>query len=126
MERQYKHGLRKIVLALPAGYCENDEVPLDAAQRELLEETGYAGGKWVSMGSFTTDGNRGGGKAHLILANDVEYSTEPRDSDLEEREVLLMSIEEVRIAFTNGALAGLASLGAFFLALDHLKETSHD
>src|SRR5208337_458342 len=41
IERQYKHGLGKITTTFPAGFVDKDEMPLDAAKRELLEETGY-------------------------------------------------------------------------------------
>lgn len=40
--RGYKHGPRCVVLSTPSGRIEDVETPLAAAQRELLEETGYA------------------------------------------------------------------------------------
>ena len=42
MERQYRHGIQKILLELPGGVIDDsDASPLEAARRELLEETGY-------------------------------------------------------------------------------------
>ena len=40
MERQYRHGLGKTCYEIPAGVMEKGETPLEAAQRELKEETG--------------------------------------------------------------------------------------
>lgn len=43
---QYRHGLGETSYEIPAGVTEpSDASPLDAAQRELMEETGYGGGR---------------------------------------------------------------------------------
>jgi ADP-ribose pyrophosphatase len=121
VERQYKHGMRKIVLALPAGYIEDDETPLVAAKRELLEETGYGGGDWQALGSFVKDGNRKGGTAHLFLAQGVERKAEPNDDDLEERQVLQLTPSRFLQAIRTGDVAGLPSLAAFLLTMEQLE-----
>ncbi|MCM1021140.1 MAG: NUDIX hydrolase [Muribaculum sp.] len=46
MVEQYRHGLEDIFTELVAGVVEEGEEPLDAAKRELLEETGFGGGRW--------------------------------------------------------------------------------
>ena len=44
---QYRHGLGETSYEIPAGVTEpSDASLLDAAQRELMEETGYGGGQW--------------------------------------------------------------------------------
>ena len=43
---QYRHGCGRVSLELPAGVIDPGEHPLAAAQRELLEETGYAAEDW--------------------------------------------------------------------------------
>jgi len=120
-ERHYKHGVRQVVLALPAGYIDEGEVPLTAGQRELLEETGYSGGTWEPLGVFAVDGNRGGGWAHLFLARGVERQQKPSDNDLEEKQVLLLSPAEFLGAIARRDVVGLPSLGAFLLAYVRLS-----
>lgn len=44
MIEQYRHGLADVFTELVAGVVEESEEPLAAARRELLEESGYAGG----------------------------------------------------------------------------------
>lgn len=68
VERQYKHGVGKVNLVLPAGVIEDGEDPLAAAQRELLEETGYTSDDWQPLGRFVVHDNYGCGRAHLFMA----------------------------------------------------------
>jgi ADP-ribose pyrophosphatase len=50
--RQYRHAAGAWMLELPAGRLEPDEEPLDAAQRELEEETGYSARSWEVLRTF--------------------------------------------------------------------------
>jgi ADP-ribose pyrophosphatase len=46
LERQYRHAAQDYLWEIPAGRIDPGEKPLPAAQRELLEETGYAADHW--------------------------------------------------------------------------------
>ena len=46
MEDQYRHALGETHYELVAGVIDPGETPLEAAQRELSEETGFGGGEW--------------------------------------------------------------------------------
>lgn len=43
LQRNYKHGSREVVTEFCAGLIDDGEKPIHAAERELLEETGYKG-----------------------------------------------------------------------------------
>lgn len=58
--RQTKYAVDGVSLAIVGGYLEEGEDPLDAAKREVLEETGYSAPNWTPLGSYAVDGNRGG------------------------------------------------------------------
>lgn len=52
LERQYRHAATGYLWELPAGRIDPGEHELKAAQRELLEETGYTAAKWRRILKF--------------------------------------------------------------------------
>ena len=48
--KQYRHGVQQTILELPGGSVEENESPLEAAKRELMEETGYASDTFIEVG----------------------------------------------------------------------------
>ncbi|MBX5328513.1 MAG: NUDIX hydrolase [Candidatus Bathyarchaeota archaeon] len=53
LTKQYRHPLRRIVYDVPGGAIENGETPLEAALRELEEETGFTAEKLEWIGRFS-------------------------------------------------------------------------
>jgi len=52
LERQYRHAAKDYLWELPAGRIDPGENALRAAQRELLEETGYTANHWRRILKF--------------------------------------------------------------------------
>lgn len=52
LERQYRHAAQAMMWELPAGRIDEGERELAAAQRELLEETGYTARSWKKILHF--------------------------------------------------------------------------
>jgi ADP-ribose pyrophosphatase len=116
-ERQYKHGVGRVTLTLPAGGLEEGEAPLLAAQRELLEETGFEAANWRSLGDFVVGANAGIARAHLFLASDLDYVREPASGDLEEMDLLYLPRDEASQALAQGQIAVMSCALCLSLAL---------
>ena len=53
LERQYRYPVDQVATEIPAGKLDSpDEDRLDAAKRELKEETGYTADNWIDLGLF--------------------------------------------------------------------------
>jgi ADP-ribose pyrophosphatase len=117
--RGYRHGPGRISLGAPSGFIKPGESPLQAAQRELLEETGYTASEWRRLGSFVMDGNRQGGTAHMFLARNARQSSicanNPDPNEVLEAE--LVSLPRFLGAVSDGDVALLATVGAVSLAM---------
>lgn len=70
--RQYRYGIGKTLNELCAGVVEKREAPMDAARRELLEETGFGGGDWQPWMQISANPSTHTNITHCFLATGVE------------------------------------------------------
>jgi ADP-ribose pyrophosphatase len=122
--RQVKYAVEGVSLAPVGGYIDNGESPLVCAKRELKEEMGGEAAEWVSLGSFAVDGNHGCGTAHVFLARGVRKLYDTTMDDLEEQELITLSIDETREALARGEFKVLSWSAAIALALLSLNHTA--
>jgi len=120
MERHYKQCLGRVILTSPAGGVDAGETPLEAAQRELLEETGFVAASWQPLGSFVVDGTRGICTAHLFCADQIRCEAPPSTDDMEEFELLFLSPGEIRAAVREGEIPLLPDIAILSLVVGGL------
>ena len=102
--RQYRYAIGKTVNELCAGVVEKDEDPMDAAKRELMEETGFGGGKWQKWMTISANPSTHTNLTHCYLAMDVERMDVQHLDQAEDIEVRLFSREEVMEMLEKGEI----------------------
>jgi ADP-ribose pyrophosphatase len=120
--RQYRPPLERMELGLPAGLVEEGEKPETAARRELLEETGYAGGEWEGLGTLASSPSLKDNWAYLFLARGVEKTSAPDPDEHELVETLRVPIGELSDLIRVGELVSSSGVAAIMLALQRLDE----
>ncbi|MGB8983984.1 MAG: NUDIX hydrolase [Anaerolineales bacterium] len=100
--RQYRFGVGRTTLELPAGIMNAGETPEQAAIRELKEETGYTAANWKYLGWVETNPAFLNNLCHQWLARDVIKTSAPELDEGEEISVAELSLEEVHFEIEQG------------------------
>ena len=75
MVSQWRYTLGKMSVEIPTGGAAHGELPLDAAKRELIEETGLRAVSWTPLGTIDNSNGITTDVAHMFLAQ--QLSTGP-------------------------------------------------
>lgn len=124
MVRQYRHGLEVTRYELCAGVIDpGDASPMDAARRELFEETGYGNGTWEELCVTGQNPGSANNLTHSFLARDVEPVGTPHLEDTEDITFKLFEPDEVLEMLRSGYIVQAlhaAPLWKYFYTL-HVK-----
>lgn len=75
MIRQYRHPVGRLLWEIPAGLRDADgESPLQTAQRELLEETGYRAREWHTLVDYFSSPGFSTERIRVFLARGLEQA----------------------------------------------------
>ncbi|MFI3300062.1 MAG: NUDIX hydrolase [Candidatus Gastranaerophilales bacterium] len=101
--QQYRYPIKNTIFELPAGKLEKDEAPLNAAKRELEEETGYQAKNWKSLGFINPSAGFCDEVLHLYLAQDLTFTKQHPDEG-EIIEASTIKIKKVLEMIQNGEI----------------------
>lgn len=93
--RQYRHGSDEISIEIPGGIVDQGESPIEAARRELLEETGFDSSRLVELGRVRANPAFMTNWMYYVLALDVHPVGETSFDDWEEISMELLPIPDV-------------------------------
>lgn len=115
--RQYRHGIAKPSLELPAGVIEPNESPEESARRELLEETGFASDDWVRIQSVSTEPARHTTQAHFFCARGARQVGKPTPEETEVLDIVKVPLADLARLATDGSIVHGVHVGAILTAL---------
>ena len=115
--KQYRHSVDEVLYELPAGRIEKGEDHLQAAKRELTEETGFTAKNWRELVRFYTAPGFCNEMLYMYEATDLTLQEQSLDDD-EHVEVIVMPLAEAWQLVVDGkvrdakTVAGLGFLCA--------------
>jgi len=114
MVRQYRHGIREICLEIPGGLPSQGDAAVDAARRELLEETGYEAEELIFLGSAYPQPAILNNRSVTYLARSVRKVQEPKLDDTEDIEVVLVPLSQIPDLIRKGEITNAMVILAFY------------
>ena len=120
--KQYKHAADEIVIEFPAGYINKDETEIEAAKRELKEETGYSNDDVSLFTTLIKSPSKVVSTDYIFLAlNSKQIFDQKENQDENENiEILILSFEKAHEMIKNGEIKISSTVAAFYLASEKL------
>lgn len=110
---QYRHGAEEIILEIPGGMIDENENPETAAERELLEETGFAAQKLIFLGKSLPNPAIQSNSIYHFLAIDCEKTEDTKFDEHESVVTKLVALAEIESLILNGMISHSLVIAAF-------------
>ncbi|MFA5925353.1 MAG: NUDIX hydrolase [Parcubacteria group bacterium] len=123
--KEYKYAIERESIELVSGGLDGNETALDAAKRELKEETGIDAGRWIDLGvvdPFTTVIKS---PNHMFLALDIKEGRQFLEEG-ERLKVMKHPFEEVIRMVMDSEITHSASCACILKAARYLEENGHN
>ena len=121
--KQFRRGVREILLELPGGKIGKGESALEAAHRELEEETGYRAEKMEKLKEVLINPSWLTSKHTFFLAQELALVPQPKVPDPDENiEIVKLSFEEALAKVDSGEIKDAKTILGLFLAKKFFTE----
>lgn len=114
LEKQYRYAFNEEMIEIPAGKLEEGEIPLPAAEREMLEETGYRPLEMIFLGDMYPTVGYSNEVIHLYYCDKAIKEERHLDND-EVIDLFTLSFEEIEQLIAENKIKDSKTIAAFYL-----------
>lgn len=119
--RQWRFGIAAPTLEIPGGMVDPGESARVAAERELLEETGYRAARWTELGEVDPNPAFLTNRCTTFLAEAIERVGDPTGDGEEEIEVEHCELAAIGGRIAAGEIRHALVVAAFYLFDQHRR-----
>ncbi|MCS5592763.1 MAG: ADP compounds hydrolase NudE [Gammaproteobacteria bacterium] len=118
---EYSGGTDRYELALTKGKIDTGETPIEAANRELMEEIGYGSNKLTFLKTMTLAPGYQSNITHIILAQDL-YKASAEGDEPEPLEVVKHKLSDLETLVYNEDLTEARTIAALYMAKEIIRK----
>ena len=115
--RQYRHGAGRVFTELPCGGIDRGEPPIEAASRELLEETGCTAESLQALPVMFPNPARYNNRIFTFMATGARHVQQQQLDATEDIEFEFLPLAEVLGLIDSGSFSQALHVSGLFLAL---------